>query len=164
MEAADKENLYKEALGRAPDCRSKGDHPRLRLGSLKGCLPLVWHPRSIDLAKSLLQDFQCKQMVDLYSGDASWALANAQLSVPKPYIGFTMSSVHSTWNTKVVHHSIREAMATDGHSFCSNDSLSLIQQVFLDIARRMEQDEEEENMPEESDGGEPSDLSEGEQH
>ncbi len=162
MEVADKERLYKYASGRNPDCRSKGGDPKLRLGSVKGCLPLVWHPRSIDLAKSLLQDFEFKQMVDLYSGDASWALAKAQLSAPKPYIGFTMSSVHSTWNTKIVHIAIREAMATDGHNFCSNESLSLIQQAFPDIARRVEQGEEEEDVPEESEGGEQSELSEGE--
>ena len=163
MEVADKVRLYNEALGRSPDCRSKGGDPKLRLGSVKGCLPLVWFPRSIDLAKSLLQDFEFKQMVDLYSGDASWALANAQLSTPKPYIGFTMSSAHSSWNTKIVHSSIREAMATEGHNFCSNESLSLIQLAFPDVARRVEQGEEEQNVPEESDGGEQSELSEAEQ-
>ena len=54
-------------------------------------------------------------------------------------------------------------MATDGHNFCSNESLSLIQQAFPDIALKVEQGEEEQDMPEESDGGEPSDLSDGEQ-
>ena len=101
-------------------------------------------------------------MVDLYSGDASWALANAQLSVPTPYIGLTMSSVHSSWNTKIVNFAIREAMATEGHDFCTNESLSLIQQAFPDIARRVEQGEEEQDVPEESEGGEQSELSEGE--
>ena len=96
MDVADKEKLYKEALGRAPDCRSKGDHPRLRLGSLKGCLPLVWHPRSIDLAKCMLQDFDFKQIVDLYSGDASWALAHAQLPVPA-CMASTWLAMASSW-------------------------------------------------------------------
>ena len=164
MDAADKEKLYKEALGRSPDCRSTVGDPKLRLGSLKGCLPLVWHPRSIDLGKSILQDFENKQIVDVYSGDASWAVATALLSQPKPYIGLTMSSSHSSRNTKIVHSAIKEAMATEGHQFCSNESLSLIQEAFPDIARKVEQCEEEQDVPEESEGGEESSLSEGEQN
>ena len=169
MHAADKETLYKEAFGRSPDCRAKSDDPAvtrpLRLGSLKGCNPLVWHPRSIDLAKGILSDFDFKMVVDCYAGDAAWALANLQMSHPRPYIGMTMCPSHSAWLTKIVCSAIRESMATEGHQFCDNESLALMQVAFPGIMRRVEnqeEDEEEEDVLDEEDGGEASSPSDAE--
>ena len=47
MSVDDKKKLYQEGLGRTADCRPRLEPsvgPNLRLGSLRGCNPRVWHP------------------------------------------------------------------------------------------------------------------------
>ena len=79
MEPEDKHKLYAQALGgRRVDTRPRTseDVGNLRLGSLRGCNPLVWHPRSIDLAKGILSDFDFKTVVDCFS--RRWCLGSCQ--------------------------------------------------------------------------------------
>ena len=165
MEIEDKDRLYKEAIGRSPDCRPKSSDPlvtkKLNLGSIKGCCPLVWQPRSIPLACGILNDFNFKMIVDCYAGDGAWARANLQTSHPRPYIGMTMCKLHSKWLTTIACNAIKEAMATDGHEFCDTESLSMIEAVFPDIIEKV-QNQEEDYFPQEEDGDDssPSDAEE----
>ena len=155
METDDKDRLYKQAFGRSADCRPKSSDPsitnKLNLGSVKGCCPLVWQPRSIQLAQSILKDFDFKMVVDCYAGDGAWAQANLQMSHPRPYIGMTMCALHSKWLTKIACNVIKEAMATDGHEFCNSESLSMIEAAFPDIIEKV-QNQEETDFPEEEEG------------
>ena len=159
MEIEDKDRLYKQAFGRGADCRAKSSDPlvtrRLNLGSVKGCLPLVWQPRSIEFAKAILTDFDFRMIVDCYAGDSAWAVANLQMDHPRPYIGMTMCALHSTWLSKIACNAIKEAMATDGHEFCNSESLSLIEAAFPDIIEKV-QNQEESDFPEEEEGEESS--------
>ena len=153
MGVDDKKKLYTEALGYPADCRPRAmvqanyDGPKIRLGSFKGCNPLVWQPRSIELARGILQDFDFRMIVDCYSGDGAWASANVQLDQPRPYVGMTMSPMHTRFLQAVVGNAVKTAMATDGHSFCTNESAAVIKAVCPDIMEKL-QNEEEEAFPE----------------
>jgi hypothetical protein len=165
MEVEDKDRLYKEAFGRSPDCRPKSSDPlvtkKLNLGSIKGCCPLVWQPRSIPLACCILNDFNFKMVVDCYAGDGAWARANLQSSHPRPYVGMTMCKLHSKFLTLIASGAIKEAMATEGHEFCDTESLAMIEAVFPDIITRV-QNQEEDEFPQDEDGEDssPSDAEE----
>jgi hypothetical protein len=166
MEIEDKDRLYKMAFGRVPDCRPKSSDPlvtnKLNLGSIKGCCPLVWQPRSIALACGILNDFNFKMIVDIYAGDGAWARANLQSPHPRPYIGMTMCKLHSTWLTTISSSAIKEAMATDGHEFCDTESIAMIEAVFPDIIEKV-QNQEEDEFPQEEDGDDDSSPSDAEE-
>ena len=138
MSVDDKKKLYQEGLGRTADCRPRLEPsvgPNLRLGSLRGCNPLVWHPRPIDLAVGILHDFDFRMIVDCYAGDGAWALANIEMTHPRPYVGITMGSLHTKLCNMIVGGAVKCAMATAGHTFCSDESSALIQAVCPDIMK-----------------------------
>ena len=57
---------------------------------------MAWHPRNPCLAVAIFNDFDFKQIVDVYAGDGAWAVANLQNLLPKPHISVTMGDHHST--------------------------------------------------------------------
>lgn len=165
MSVDDKKKLYQEGLGRTADCRPRLEPsvgPNLRLGSLRGCNPLVWHPRPIDLAVGILHDFDFRMIVDCYAGDGAWALANIEMTHPRPYVGITMGSSHTKLCNMIVGGAVKCAMATAGHTFCSDESSALIQAVCPDIMNKLEDDQEDEYFPEDEEDDQQSGLSEGE--
>lgn len=158
MDADTKKKLYMEAFGRGADCRAREctqagwEGPKLKIGSLKGCNPLVWVPRSIDLAVGFLTDFDFRMIVDCYAGDAVWAMANIQLDTPRPYVGMTMCSLHTKFCTMVVGNGIKTAMATAGHSFCNSESTALIEAVCPEIFAQIQEDkgDDDDDFPKEA--------------
>ena len=146
MKPADKQKLYAQALGgRRVDTRPRTseDVGNLRLGSFRGCNPLVWHPRSIDLVKGILSVFDFKMVVDCFPGDGAWALANLKLPQPRLYEGMTMCNLHTVILKQVTTSAIKFAMATGGHAFCDNESLQFIEGLFPDVMKQFEENDEE---------------------
>ena len=138
MSVDDKKKLYHEGLGRAADCRPRLEPsvgPNLRLGSLRGCNPLVWHPRPIDLAVGIVHYFDFRMIEDCYAGDGARALADIEMTHPRPYVGITMGSSHTKLCNIIVGGAVKCAMATAGHTFCSDESSALIQAVCADIMK-----------------------------
>ena len=165
MSVDDKKKLYQEGLGRTADCRPRLEAsvgPNLRLGSLRGCNPLVWYLRPIDLAVGVLHGFDFMMIVDCYAGDGAWALANIEMTHPRPYVGITMGSSHTKLCNMIESGAVKCAMAFAAHTFCSDESSALIQAVCPDIMNTLEDDKEDEDFPEDEEDDQQSGLSESE--
>ena len=141
MDPEDKKRLYAMALsGREVDvrpktCESDSQAKKLRLGTLRGCCPMTWFPRSPAFTKALINDWDLKMVVDCYAGDGSWAIGNLMLSSPTPYVGLTMSQPHTYFLTKITTKQLKKAMATAGHTFCDDDSLDLITKLYAELVK-----------------------------
>ena len=134
MSVKDKTDIYKAIyLAKAIDTSSMDasdeEAKKLRLGSLRGHLPMVWFPRHPTIKACVHRDFKVDCIIAVFCADADTARANVASEKPVPYLGLTYSDKHSAWCAKVVDNDLMHMMVDSEHQSHDAEAREMIQKL-----------------------------------